>query len=129
MKRLILALLATAVATPAVAQHTGHNMPGMTMPTPEKKAAPKKPAKKAAKKAKKGVEKAKKGVLVSCTSTPPLFLEPALPVKEVRQIRRPSARRRAREYRTAQLLARATAGNAHDPSRRGKLPCVRSREL
>jgi len=50
MKRLLLLLAATALASsPAVAQHAGHNMPGMTMPMPEtkptakKKPAPKKP--------------------------------------------------------------------------------------
>ena len=45
MKRLILLLAASAlVATPAVAQHAGHNMPGMNMPMPSKPAAKKKPA-------------------------------------------------------------------------------------
>ena len=35
MKRLILLLAASALASsPALAQHTGHNMPGMTMPMP-----------------------------------------------------------------------------------------------
>jgi len=48
MKRLILLLAATALVTsPAVAQHAGHKMPGMTMPMPEKPAAKKAKAKKA----------------------------------------------------------------------------------
>ena len=63
MTRLILLLAASAlVATPAVAQHAGHNMPGMKMPMPSKPAAKKKPAvkKPAAKKptAKKATKKA-----------------------------------------------------------------------
>lgn len=45
MKRLLIALLAASVATPAIAQHQGHSMPGMTMP----KAKPKPAAKPAAK--------------------------------------------------------------------------------
>lgn len=44
MKRLILLLAATALASPAAAQHQGHHMPGMTMPMPAKKAPAKKPA-------------------------------------------------------------------------------------
>lgn len=68
MKRLILALLATAVATPAIAQHAGHNMPGMTMP--EEKAEPKrKPAakKKAPAKKKATAKKpAAKGFTKAC---------------------------------------------------------------
>lgn len=50
MKRLLIAILATALATPAVAQHHGHHMPGHTMPMPKAKAkakpkpVPKKPA-------------------------------------------------------------------------------------
>lgn len=47
MKRLALILAATALAsTPALAQHSGHNMPGMTMPMPAKPAAKKPAAKK-----------------------------------------------------------------------------------
>ena len=56
MKRLILLLAATALASPAVAQHQGHHTPGMTMPMPTKKAPAKEPvAKKAV--AKKTVAK------------------------------------------------------------------------
>ena len=47
MKRLIILLLATTVAAPAIAQHQGHSMPGHTMPMP--KAKPKPAAKPAAK--------------------------------------------------------------------------------
>ena len=43
MNRLALLLAASALtASPAAAQHAGHNMPGMTMAMPEKKPAPKK---------------------------------------------------------------------------------------
>jgi copper resistance protein B len=49
MKRLILLLAASALtASPAVAQHQGHSMPGMTMPMPAKKPAAKKPTAKKA---------------------------------------------------------------------------------
>ncbi len=41
MKRLLIALLATAVATPALAQHHGHHMPGHSMPMPKAKPTPK----------------------------------------------------------------------------------------
>lgn len=45
MKRILLLLAATSLgASPALAQHAGHNMPGMTMPMPAKKPAAKKPA-------------------------------------------------------------------------------------
>ena len=61
MRTLALLLAATALsASPAVAQHTGHsmpgmNMPGMTMPMPEKKPAAKKPPAKKKPAAKKPV--------------------------------------------------------------------------
>lgn len=50
MKRVLIALLASALASPAAAQHAGHHMPGMTMPMPmpPAKPAPKKPAAKKA---------------------------------------------------------------------------------
>ena len=49
MKRLALLLAASAFAvTPAIAQHQGHNMPGMPMPMPAKPAAKKPAAKKPA---------------------------------------------------------------------------------
>lgn len=41
MKRLLMLLAATALASPAIAQHSGHNMPGHTMPMPKAKAKPK----------------------------------------------------------------------------------------
>jgi len=44
MKRLSIALLATALATPALAQHQGHHMPGHSMPMPKAKPKPKSPA-------------------------------------------------------------------------------------
>lgn len=65
MKRLILLLAASALASsPALAQHAGHNMPGMTMPMPSKPAAKTKPAAKkaAAKKTTAKKKTAKKAV-------------------------------------------------------------------
>ena len=59
MRTLVLFFAATALsASPAVAQHAGHSMPGMTMPMPEKKPLAKKaPAKKPSAK-KPGAQKA-----------------------------------------------------------------------
>lgn len=50
MKRLLIMLFATAIAAPALAQHHGHHMPGMSMPKPvaKSKPTPKKPVAKKA---------------------------------------------------------------------------------
>lgn len=78
MTRIILLLAASALATsPALAQHAGHNMPGMTMPMPAKPAAKKKPAtkkpaaKKTAKKASPKKAAAKKAVPKRATAKKP----------------------------------------------------------
>ena len=85
MKRLLLLLGATALtASPAIAQHAGHNMPGMTMPTPEKKPAPKKkpaakkpPAKKGAAKKPAGKAAAKKAPARKAAAKKPSARKPA----------------------------------------------------
>ena len=86
MKRLLIALLATALATPALAQHHGHHMPGHSMPMP--KAKPKPPAAKPKPAAKKPAARAKAAARPAAKAT-----RKAVPKKApAKPVRKPAAK-------------------------------------